>query len=414
MRRQVLIGVAGLTLTAFVIAGCRYRSAGEDKEPTPPDGNLVLVDNTTPDFFATETSVALTLQAQTPTSTETPSPSPTVWQSTGQETTLITAIPTLTFSAPQQFPTQLPSSTPTVTVQIAAQFPTNTSTLLPSATSTATATATATSTSTPTATTTVVPPTATNTPSITPSNTLPPVPTNSPSPQASLTFTPFPMLTPTVIAQGGGEPLQATLLPQQMTATAIIFGATVTAAFQQGTNIAITSQPGDGQAGITPQVTVGPTQQFPDCDHLIQPGDKLGVIARTYNVQLAQLATYNNITNWDYIKAGDTIKIPGCGRIPTPTPTPTGIPPSPNNPAYDNSTGPIQYVVQGGDNIYKLSVAFCVTMGEIVNSNPRVTNINLIIAGDTLTIPLRSQPCGTGALSPTATPTLQGGIPAGR
>ncbi|NOG63925.1 MAG: LysM peptidoglycan-binding domain-containing protein [Chloroflexi bacterium] len=405
MRRQVLIGVAGIFLATFIIAGCRYRSAGEDRQPTPP-GEIALVDlqtPQTPDFAATETSAVLTLQAQTPSSTPTASESPTVWTSIGVETTALpTFTATATFSQPVQFPTA--TATPTTPV-VAAVLPSATPTSLPSATSTATSTVTSTATSTN------VPPTATSTPSTTPTNTLPPFPTNTPTSQITATFTPFPTLTltiaPTVIGQGGGSELQATLLPQQMTATAIIFNATATAAAAQGTQLAITPQvpigttPGAG--GVTGQTT--PSSQFPDCDYLIQPGDKLGVIARTYNVALATLASYNNITNWDYIKAGDTIKIPGCGRNATPTPTGTPAPSGgvAGGATPDNSLGPVQYVVVGGDNIYKLSVRFCVTMRDIVVANPRITNINIIIAGDTLTIPARTLPCGTA----TPTPTLQ-------
>lgn len=404
MRRQVLIGVAGLFLATFIIAGCRYRSAGEDKQPTPP-GDMALVSlNTpqTPDFAATETSAVLTLQAQTPSSTPTPSESPTIWTSVGVETT---ALPTFTEMATFTQPVQFPTSTPT-TQQVVAVVPSSTPTASPSATSTATSTAT------PTLTSTAVLPTATFTPSVTATNTLPPFPTNTPTSQITSTFTPFPTLTatltPEVVAQGGGSELQATLLPQQMTATAIIFNATATAAAAQGTQFAITPQVPIGttpdSGGITGQAT--PSSQFPDCDYLIQPGDKLGVIARTYNVAIATLASYNNITNWDYIKAGDTIKIPGCGRNATPTPTGTPAPSGgiAGGTTPDNSLGPVQYVVVGGDNIYKLSVRFCVSMGDIVNANPRVTNINVIIAGDTLTIPARTQPCGTA----TATPTIQG------
>ncbi|MBI5928862.1 MAG: LysM peptidoglycan-binding domain-containing protein [Chloroflexi bacterium] len=397
MRRQVLIGVASLIFATFIIAGCRYRSAGEDKQPTPP-GDTRLVDletPQTPDFAATETSAVLTLQAQTPSSTPTPSESPTVWTSSGVETTALpTFTATSTFSQPVQFPSStstvaiafVPSSTPTSSPS-ATGTPTSTSTNLPSATPTATATATLTPT-----------PTATST-----------VPTEAPIPQITSTFTPFPSLTltiaPTIVAQGGGSELQATILPQQMTATAIIFNATATAAAALGTQLAITPQVPIGSTpggGITGQTT--PSSQYPDCDYLIQPGDKLGVIARTYNVAIATLASYNNITNWDYIKAGDTIKIPGCGR--NPTPTPTGTPGASGGVAggtvLDNSLGPVQYVVQGGDNIYKLSVRFCVSMRDIVNSNPRITNINVIATGETLTIPARTQPCGT------PTPTLQG------
>jgi LysM repeat protein len=125
------------------------------------------------------------------------------------------------------------------------------------------------------------------------------------------------------------------------------------------------------------------------------------------------------ITNEDYIRAGDILTIPGCGRNPTPTPigggavgTPTpffGTPPgfgsggatgTDGSATLDNTTGPIQYVVQAGDNVYQLSVRFGVTMRAIQNANPRLRDdINYLVVGEALTIPART-------IFDTPTPTL--------
>jgi LysM repeat protein len=211
--------------------------------------------------------------------------------------------------------------------------------------------------------------------------------------------TPTPVLI-TQVAQDGPN-------PQQATATAAIatFQAaqTQTAAAQQGIILPTNTLLPDGSGGGLVS-TPAPTQAFPDCPHYVQPDTTLGSIARTYNLTVTELAAYNNITNPDFIKAGDTIIIPGCGRRPTATPT-LNLTPGQGGAAQasnplDNSLGPIRYVVQPGDNLYRLSVRFGVTMSEILNANPRITDINVLSVGWELIIPIRSRPLTT------PTPTL--------
>src|SRR5690606_30493360 len=143
-----------------------------------------------------------------------------------------------------------------------------------------------------------------------------------------------------------------------------------------------TSQFDTGTDGGSVAITFTPTQQYPDCEHYIQPDSTLSQIARLYNLTTEQLRAYNNITNIDLIKAGDTLIIPACGRLPTPTPTinPTTLsqnggvvsgPPS----DLDNSQGPIQYTVVAGDTVYRLSTQFGVSMSAILNANTRITDI---------------------------------------
>ena len=42
----------------------------------------------------------------------------------------------------------------------------------------------------------------------------------------------------------------------------------------------------------------------------IKKGDTLSQIARMYNTSVSELANLNKIQNVDYIRAGDTLKIP--------------------------------------------------------------------------------------------------------
>lgn len=407
MRKPSFYILAGLFFAVLLIGGCRVRSAGEDIEPTAPGQ---IVSNVNVDFTSTDdASNALNAQT-TPTATETPSitPTPTLFVFTETPTPSATFTfafgPSLTPTSPfdgsggateEALPLGEPSATPTATTQQIAAFPSATPTSqIPTNTPTATNTAT------------FAPPTAT----ATPSPTLSPSPSATPTQQAGIavalggsptaTFTAFPTLTPT--AQGIAQAFTPTANPQQATATALVEqfrrDATRTIEAQLGTTTFTPDQlTTPQQFGGTP--TVPQTGLFPDCEYLIQPGDRLGTIARTYNVTVDALAARNSITNPNFIKAGDRIWIPGCGRNPTPTPTGTLTPPLQDGQGgfsgQENLTGTFEYTVQAGDNIYRLSVTYGVTMREILNANPRISDINLIIAGEKLIIPPRSQPVTT-------------------
>lgn len=178
------------------------------------------------------------------------------------------------------------------------------------------------------------------------------------------------------------------------------------------------TEPGSGAAPpvvvSTSTFTPTPTVLYPDCEHYVDPGATLGSIARLYGIDQTFLAEYNVLnntleynlqTNPDYLRAGDYLVIPGCGRIPSPTPTLNltqsaggGVgPPS----VPDNSLGPINYTVVEGDTIYQLSLRFGVTMAQIVSANPTLAgDINSLSVGTVLTIPKRSQFTATPTIGP--------------
>jgi LysM repeat protein len=185
----------------------------------------------------------------------------------------------------------------------------------------------------------------------------------------------------------------------QMTATAVIAGATQTQAAIE--TIAAGGDPNAGvvQQGVTPDagapivITATPVGAVQDCEYLVQLGDNLGTIARTYNTTINDLAVRNSITNPDLIRAGYPIIIPGCGQ--TTAVVQPGIIPTATLPgvgaggavATSNASGPFQYSVVAGDNIYRLSLTYGVTMREILASNPQISNMNVITEGQLLTIP---------------------------
>lgn len=423
MLRKTYPLILSLIFVALVMAGCRVRSAGERKEPTPRNNvviNYNIQQNQTPDAglddFTLTPSPTLTILSPTPTEDEaTPTmegfvsetPTPTATETLSEFTGVGVFTDTPTMMLP-------PSLTPT---------PTETFFVSPTTPPTATFTDTPSPTPTATATNTDLP-TATNTPS--PSIT----PTSTPTSRFTLTFTPFPppTITPLGFSSNGGigggsnavantptPPLAIvqdgpTQNPQQQTATAYILQATLTIQALQGTFFPTpTFETFDGTGGqFIPSAT--PTVLYPDCQEFIDPGETLSQIARTYSMDIAVIAAANNITNYDFIKAGDYLIIPGCGRIPSPTPTPTAFtgdgsgggisgPPA----ELDNSQGPVTYTVVAGDTLYKLSIQFNVTLAQLWSANPMVTNINVLTIGQRLTIPKR-----TLFDTPTPTPTFTG------
>jgi LysM repeat protein len=256
------------------------------------------------------------------------------------------------------------------------------------------------------------------------------VPFNRPAPSA--TYTPYvppqeaqPLgdrptetLDPGTAGQGGPlatEPVAIgqvpTLTTNQMTATAIIAGATATQAAIQGT-IFPTQQPIQGQVtplppGVTPlpTVAVGPTAVPGQCNtHLIAPGETLSRIALTYNVTVAQIAQSNNIVNPDLILAGDTISIP-C-----PVPATPGIPTATvaAGAVGGTTSGPFNYIVEPGDNLYRISLRYGVSMAALMQANGLTpSTINTIYAGQQLYIPAATvqQPVVTPLPTATMGPT---------
>jgi LysM repeat protein len=120
---------------------------------------------------------------------------------------------------------------------------------------------------------------------------------------------------------------------------------------------------------------------FADTNYVVQPGDTLSQIARSFNTSVAAIAVANNISNPNLIYAGQVLVIPTAGgqppQPPTPTPPPTG--------------GTSTYVVQPGDTLSRIAVRFGTTVQELAVLN-NLSNPNLIYAGQTLKIPGEGPP----------------------
>lgn len=108
-----------------------------------------------------------------------------------------------------------------------------------------------------------------------------------------------------------------------------------------------------------------------EISHVVQRGENLFRIGQQYGVSWVAIAQYNGLTDPNAIQAGQTIRIPPPGE-PQPTPTPPGP--------------TVLYVVQPGDNLYRIGLRFGISWVQIAEANG-LDNPNQVYAGQTLKIP---------------------------
>ncbi|HVO70912.1 MAG TPA: LysM peptidoglycan-binding domain-containing protein [Aggregatilineaceae bacterium] len=115
--------------------------------------------------------------------------------------------------------------------------------------------------------------------------------------------------------------------------------------------------------------------------YIVQPGDTFGAIARHYNLTEAALAQLNGIVNPGQVTIGTVLVVPGPGNnSPGGTVAPTVLPTVPP------SANPKTYVVQRGDDLFRISIRFNVTIVALMRAN-NLVNPNLVYVGQVLIIP---------------------------
>lgn len=107
--------------------------------------------------------------------------------------------------------------------------------------------------------------------------------------------------------------------------------------------------------------------------YTVKAGDTLYSIAKKYNVTVAALAKANNITNYNLIRVGQVLVIPGT-TAPTPPPATT-----------------VKYTVKAGDTLYSIASKYNTTVAAIASAN-KITNTSLISVGQVLIIPVKQPP----------------------
>lgn len=117
--------------------------------------------------------------------------------------------------------------------------------------------------------------------------------------------------------------------------------------------------------------------------HVVEPGDTLSVIARSYGVSTADLAEANGITNHHLIRVGQTLKVPG--------------------------SDPVVYVVEVGDSVSVIARNFGVSASDIVALNG-LSDPNRIRVGQKLRLPSGADEASSLALLAARYPNLPGSI----
>ncbi len=327
-----------------------------------------------------------------------------------------TTVPPSNTPVPQTTNTSVPSNTP---------IPTSTNTdIPPSETPTTDVTQTLPPTNTTSPTNTVMPP-----PTL-PADNIDPTPTregvsvtNTPTLQATDTSTPTntePVIVPTDTPAPTNTPISTggnTVSPQfRNTLTyvvqrgdtvgriAILYGSTVEAInaanglnednliYVNQTLLIPVPLPPPATSTPTPTLTPSVTPEIYPTDvqttgqggatlvHMVQRGETLSSIARRYNTTVQAIAQANRITNVNLIYAGQQL------AIPTNTPN---IAPTPVTTTFGTGgqcLAGAQHVVQPGENLVTITLAYCVSLQNIIQLNglqpPYVVQV-----GDVLRIP---------------------------
>jgi LysM repeat protein len=122
--------------------------------------------------------------------------------------------------------------------------------------------------------------------------------------------------------------------------------------------------------------------------HVVAPGETLSAIARRYGSTVAALASANGISDPDLVRIGARLQVPSASS-------------SGSGTSGSSAGGTARsHTVASGETLAGIARRYGTTVGAIVTAN-RVSNPNLIRAGQVLTVP-------AGASSPASTPAPTG------
>lgn len=110
--------------------------------------------------------------------------------------------------------------------------------------------------------------------------------------------------------------------------------------------------------------------------HTVVKGDTLSALALKYGTTVNQLASWNNISNVNFIRTGWTLKVSASAGS-------TGGSGSSGN--TSGTVGANEYKVVAGDNLYRLAIKFNTTVEQLAAWN-NISNVRLIYVGDILKV----------------------------
>lgn len=138
-----------------------------------------------------------------------------------------------------------------------------------------------------------------------------------------------------------------------------------------------TDTTGDTSAGeTTTDTTAGDTTTTTTipATHTVAAGENLYRIGLKYGISWLAIANANNLANPNILTVGQVLTLPGASPAPAPTPSP-----------QTETT----YVVQPGDNLYRIGLRFGISWVQIAEANGLV-NPNMITVGSELKIPVNT------------------------
>lgn len=246
-----------------------------------------------------------------------------------------------------------------------------------------------------------------------------PISTVSPTPLPTSPVEITPFVTPFVPGAGpeltamptlaGPEPTLALIQPGAIEPTSTpgseaAVGPAPSATIPFAAGPTYTPVPGAPPVNLNPNLPAGnqttsstSTQPVADCIYAVEAGDTAFYIASKYNITLAELIEYNKLENANYLYEGQELKIPNCGvrveptesGLPTPNIPPPG--PTPTSPIPQTTAdGQIIHVVEPGQNLFRISLRYGVTVQEIVDANNLGSANAILSIGQQLIIPRKA------------------------
>jgi LysM repeat protein len=143
-----------------------------------------------------------------------------------------------------------------------------------------------------------------------------------------------------------------------------------------------------GQNLRIPVPVLGPQ---PEQGHTVAPGENLYRIAQAAGTTVEELMAVNGITEAGRIFAGQVLRLPTDEGRSTPPPTESAGR-IPETQSSRSGVGDIIYIVDRGENLYRIALKFGIPVDAIIKING-LANADRLVAGTSLTIPVS----GTGA-----------------
>ena len=137
------------------------------------------------------------------------------------------------------------------------------------------------------------------------------------------------------------------------------------------------SRPAEPSSTVEPSLIPSP----PATTHVVQAGETLTQIARTYGTTVDAIVQANDLENAGIVREGQELLIPSSAST-TPTEEATTIP----VPTPSSSVGETIHVVQQGETLSQIARTYSITVEEIAQANG-LDNPNAIFVGQALVIP---------------------------